>query len=337
MKPSMIKSCLKYILGIFPIVEVIVKNIAARSRLAFTIRHWFSKITFKIGDSSECELLNYEYARQELKTLCLEYGVITGDILLVHSTSDIYQRLGLSPAEAIQFLRDLVGETGTLAMPCFPIIKGNPKGIDLFDDMKYTERLTYDVNRSSPWTGILAKQLMQTPGSVRSRNPINSMVALGPHAVDMMKHNIEAPCKPHGIGSSWHYCYMHNAKILLLNCDPGHTLTMVHVKEDTKGDKWPIPLNKWYRKRDFFIKDGDFTKDITVLERRATWNVFFAEQNLSRNLVKSELVRTRQIKNINVSFCESSNLCDYLDKSKNIDFPYKIPNLVRVLFKVFLR
>jgi len=295
-------------------------------------RLWLKRFIFSSNTLVKKPLEGNKLTREEFKNACFSFGITPGDILLVHSTSDIHIRLGLNPAETITFLKDLVGESGTLAMPCFPIINGNPKGLDSFKDLKYENQLTYNVQKNSPWTGILAKQLMQTPGSLRSRNPINSMIALGPHADEMMRHNLESPYKPHGIGSSWHYCFKNNAKILMLNCSPAHTLTMVHLKEDIIND-WPIPSKNWYRKRNFIVQDGKFNQEVTVLERSALWNCFFVEQNLSFKLSKSGILMTKQLENINLSSCESNELCEFLDKSKDIVFPYKIPNFIKFLFK----
>ena len=58
---------------------------------------------------------------------------------------------------------------------------------------------------------------MRHDGSIRSRHPLNTIVALGPHAKEMTQNNLtydgQTAC---GDGSSWAYCFRKNAKILAL-------------------------------------------------------------------------------------------------------------------------
>src|SRR5437867_1997900 len=79
------------------------------------------------------------------------------------------------------------------------------------------------------WTGVLPTDLMKVPGAKRSLHPLNSVVAHGPHAEDMLRDNLtgERPfaCGP---GSSWDYCRQHAAKVVALGVDMAHSLTMIH-------------------------------------------------------------------------------------------------------------
>src|SRR5579884_4143256 len=83
----------------------------------------------------------------------------------------------------------------------------------------------YDPESTPAWTGALPSDLMKVDGAKRSQHPLNSVVAWGPHADEMLRDNLayEKPL-PCGPGSSWHYCVAHGAKIAALGVDMAHNL-----------------------------------------------------------------------------------------------------------------
>lgn len=253
-------------------------------------------------------------------------GVREGDILIVHSSVDALARTGLTQRAIIEALRGLVGTQGTLAMPAIPIIKGQPAGLDLFNDAAFEPVLSYDVQRSPPWTGVLPKALMRTEGAVRSRHPGNTMVAIGPHALDMMRDNLSSPDPtPCGAGSSWDYCHRHDAKIAAIGVDLAHSVTMVHVAEDAFEDSWPV--RGWYRHRRYRIIDGDFDAVVRTRERRHHWSIFFAERALARDLRVSGVAPLAQVEGLDVSVCSSRRLIDFVRNHRRRAYPYCIPFL----------
>jgi aminoglycoside 3-N-acetyltransferase len=242
----------------------------------------------------------------------------------VHSSADLPKTLGMSPREVIAGLKAIVGESGTLAMPAIPLLKGEPAGAQRLQDESYESVLTYDVRRSPPWTGTLPRQLMQTAGSMRSHHPLNTMVALGPHATAMMGHNLSEPePMPCGPGSAWAYCHQHGAKILAINCDLAHSLTMIHVVEDMHDGGWPI--RHWYRQRRFKVVADGAERMVTVRERRAHWSMFFAERSLSRQLAVQGISRTHQTPGLTLTFCDSRELIAFARQHPDPVFPYWIP------------
>jgi aminoglycoside N3'-acetyltransferase len=175
------------IFEIFPMTEITVKNIYSRSdTLHNTIRKLAATGLRKKFSFLKRDFVASNVTLEHLLSRIRACGVGQGDILIVHSSMNQLKATGNSTDEIIDGLKSIVGETGTLALPAFAIFEGEPVGVDRMNDSKYDEVLNYDIRSPSIWTGVLAKRLLGRPGAVRSRHPLNSLVALGPHASDMM-------------------------------------------------------------------------------------------------------------------------------------------------------
>jgi aminoglycoside 3-N-acetyltransferase len=250
-----------------------------------------------------------------------ERGVRSGDILIVHSTIDALKPCGLSPKQIVDRLLALVGEEGTLAMPAIPYFREEPVGIERMSDAICSITLTYNVQKTRTWTGALPAEMMRDPRAIRSRHPLNSMVAIGRHAAEMMEKNIEGhlptACGPN---SSWKYCVDHKAKIVALGADMAHSLTMIHVAEDSHETAWPV--SDWYRMRKFEIIDRDFRKIISVRERRPMWSIHYSERTLQKDMRKLGIMSLCEIDSLHIEFLESSRLLEFLNSRKQSAYPY---------------
>ena len=182
---------------------------------------------------------------------------------------------------------------------------------------------TYDVQKSLITTGILPKTLMNHPDSVTSRFPLNPMTAVGPLAVDMMRHNLDGECpSPHGVNSSWKFCLDHNAIVVGLGIDLTHHLTISHVVAEAFPD-WPVSSEKWFRRRSFDIKDEDFQIRKTVLERQPRWGMLhYAEKKMKRDMIKNNLLKHSIIENIRVDIVDASDHISFLRNNRKKGFPY---------------
>lgn len=309
------------IFALLPWFEVFVKTCYWRSKfinkiLARRIRK-ASRVTHIPG--SEGESIAFELIAAQL----LKLGVRKGGIAIIHSSSKAIKPTGLTPAEVCEKLLDLMGPKGTLAMPAFPIYRGEPTGPARLTDSYFVQRLTYDVRRTPPWTGALPRALMGFAGAIRSRHPLNSMVAVGPMAEPMMAANIEGDRpKACGPGSSWKFCADRNASVVCLGVDTAHSLTMIHVAEDC-ADHWPIP--NWYRDRMFHIKDGEFETEVTVRERRPRWAINYGERRLQRDLIDSGIVKVGYVGDLRIEVCESELLIEFLNQRNAHGYPYWFP------------
>lgn len=312
-----------------PLLEIIVKNIYWRVK---PINKYLDKLKgrSKRAQNVKPNEVNIEF--DEIINVLVGYGVREGDILIIHSSMGALKATGLSEKEIITQLKQLVGESGTLAMPSIPIIKNEPSGLNMLDESKYSGTFEYNVQKSPPWTGSLPKALAKFDGAIRSRHPFNTMTAYGMHASDMMCRNVEGDLPtPCGINSSWEYCYRNGAKIIGIGVDLAHSLTMIHLAEDLFESSWPI--KNWYRIRSFKIIDGIYEAIINVRQRRHTWSIFYAERSFSRDLYKNKIAKNTCVYGLNISYCDSKKLINYLNSKKRQAYPYKIP-FMRILTKL---
>lgn len=313
---------IKKILEISPWLEIFIKSLYWRSGFFYRILSKKSRSISKEVNSSSVVLRNIEFSQiiEGLESL----GLTKPEIMIVHASALALNPTGLTSTEICQELLNYLGPSGTLAMPAIPLIRGEPTGLARFNDEICLEQLLYDVRKSPPWTGALPKALMKMSGSIRSRHPLNTMVAVGPQAGRMMEKNIEGHCSMGcGMGSSWKYCLDNNAQIVFLGVDPAHSMTMIHTAEDSWATQWPI--NNWYRNRKFLIRDGDFEREIVVAERRPRWSINYAERTLQKDLIAEGILKTSVINGLSIGVCQSKDLVDFLNARKVDAYPYFFP------------
>lgn len=250
-----------------------------------------------------------------------EHGVRLGDILIVHSSMQSLAPTGATPNEIIDLLLALVGADGTLVMPAIPKYREASTGVERITKDLSQIVWTYDVQRTPPWTGALPHRLMKRPGAIRSRFPLNTVVALGKHASAMMCRELDKPgSAPCGPESAWAYCAQHNAKILMLGVDLAHSLTMIHVAEDCNEERWPIA--GWYRPRQFLVKDQGAEMLVNVRERHPKWSMHYGERKLNADLLGSGVARETRLGSLPIISLESKSLLRYLDARKTRGYPY---------------
>lgn len=259
-------------------------------------------------------------ARKFVDHLALQ-GIGKDDLIILHSSFRALQADKCSPIQVIQLLLDLIGAGGTLAMPAIPKFKEDPNISELMTADVSKLVLDYDPKLTPAWTGILSDTLVRYPGSVRSLHPLNTMVAVGPLAGPMMKDNLTAdkplPC---GKQSSWHFCYLNNAKIISVGADLAHSLTMIHVAEDMWDAEWVVP--NWYRERKFRVNIGEHFKPITVRERQPRWAMHYAERTLSKDLIQKGIAKKSEIDGVNIEIVSAKMLIDYLNSRNHTAYPY---------------
>jgi len=253
-----------------------------------------------------------------------DFGVGPGDILIVHSDLTLLHRLGLRPAAVNAALLALLGPEGTLVMPAYPLIAGEPKGPDRLRADVSQLRLRYDPKRTPLWTGLLPHALMRLPGARRSALPINSLVAVGRHADAMFARELEGdrplPC---GRQSAWFYCYEHGAKMVGLGIDLPHSLTMNHVAEDAFAEQWPVA--GWYRDRSFeIVLPNGRTIEKCIGERHPRWALNYAERTLAKDLRRAGILRESDISGVHMEFASAREHIGFLNARKTRHYPYFI-------------
>src|SRR5712691_6818006 len=151
----------------------------------------------------------YTYA--DLATALRAVGLTAGDTVFVHACLDT-----LGPAEGVatpehagrllyRALRDVVGEGGTVVVPTYTF--------------SFCQQELFDVQgtpaRSGPWStsAEFLEYVRTLPSSVRSRDPIHSVAAIGPQARSLV---CDLPPTCFGLGSIHHRLMEVGAKICVI-------------------------------------------------------------------------------------------------------------------------
>lgn len=291
---------LNNLLSLSPYLEVLVRHIYWKT----SFFRKYSKIRFS-------QALNTFYDIDKLLDFLVDSGIQKGQILILHSSFDKLANTKLTPNQVIKKFLDFLGPDGTLAMNAGRTLSSE-------DEHGF---ITYDINNSRVWTGVLPAFLVKYNGAEISKFPVNSMAAIGPSAANMMKDNIvgEFPtsCGPN---SSWKYCLDNNAWIVGLGIDLTHSLTMIHVAEEC-SENWPIM--DWYDTRSYRIIDSQIVDEVTIRVRKEKWGkLHFAERTLYKDLLKNGILKKCKIDGLNVEIINSKSLVDFLNNRNKKGYPY---------------
>ena len=277
--------------------------------------------THVTAKATENKKANFEDVISFLK----EKGVKEGMLLVVHSSYEALECTGLTPEEIIDALLKLVGPTGTLAMPAIRRYKGEPSVENILSFNTDDLVCVYNVKKTLITSGLLPYYLLKRSDSEVSRHPLNPMVAVGPLAKEMMKHNLDGETpSPHGPNSSWKFCLDHDAFVVGLGVDLGHYNTMIHVAEEAFDD-WRWDDNSWYRLRQFDVVDEDVRRRVVVRERRPEWGMLrIAEKKLAKDLLKYGVMEKKMEGGILICFEKSRELISFLRMRNKNGYPYYV-------------
>lgn len=255
-----------------------------------------------------------------------DLGIKKGDILIVHSSFDSLKATGLDAEGVINSLLELVGEEGTLAMPAIRHFPEEGEGMDYLKKYikdEVPDEVVYDLYRTPISSGLLPFTLSRYDDAIISEFPLNPLVALGAHAEDMMKGNIEGVLpSAHGPMSAWKYCADHNAWNIGLGVDEKNYLTIFHVGQEQPD--WPYKEEAWYIERNFTVKKGRNRTPIRIKERGHRWTKFFPEMNFYNDLKKNNILTQQFIEGIEVLAVRSNDLFSFMEKQPD-GYPYIIP------------
>lgn len=258
----------------------------------------------------------------KILTKLVKWGVKSGEVMIVHSAYRPLKLTGLSPLQINEQLLTLLTKRGTLAMPGIPSFPNDDHLSGYITKDISNTCYEYNVTSSPIKTGALPVALKEMKGAIRSRHPINTMVAIGPHAHSMMKNNLNGDTSlACGYNSSWKYCYDNDAIIVGLGTDLTHSLTMIHVAEDMKGTEWYI--QPWYRNKKYRIRDGDFVTEVVLRERHPRWGALhFGERTLCKDLSVNGILRSTIIDGILLEAMRAKDLLSYLNSRNCNGYPY---------------
>lgn len=308
----------KKVFALSPHVEMLARRLYWRNvqRLAGKVKKSAKKK--RLVEEQDAKPFDYS----ALKSYLADCGVTTGSLLVVHSAFAPFKGRVAGPDEVIDFFLQHLGTEGTLAMPAMPLFT-NARSVEEYLSPKPDENVyIYNVQKSRIKTGILPTALHKRKSSVRSRHPINTMVAIGKLAETLMEGNLEGnsplAC---GVNSSWMRCVEQDALIIGLGTDLTHSLTMIHVAEDVKDAQWPV--KNWYVEKNFIIKDGDFEETRVLRERAPRWGALhFGERTLCKDLMAAGLLKSATIDGIIVEVLSAKALIEFLDARNRSGYPY---------------
>jgi aminoglycoside N3'-acetyltransferase len=273
------------------------------------------KFIYKIKKKKKSLKTHLGSHREEISTTLKDFGIHKGDILIVHSSYENLLRLNIKATELFDIIQDLIGVNGTLVMPAYPNI--------LIDELSLWQKKSkkvnfYDVKKTIAWTGVLPNLLMRKPGAIRSEHPVNSLVAQGAHAAEMMKDNLHAGAYPCGQNSAWAYCWSKNAKILSLGIEMKSCITMIHLNEDINPDQWPI--KNWYEFQSYLIRNNEKEVFLELPVRRPRWGLHYCGSLFDRDMLNENILIKRKIKDVPFECINSESLISFL-KLKNKIIP----------------
>lgn len=307
------------LLGLFPMLEVFLKrSLLSNERAKAFIARMKKKL---FGVSVAKRESGGSISVDQLKKTILAHGIEKGDLLIVHSAMKNFRKSNISAEVLLDLLLDIIGSEGTLVMPAFPSYKESPKGPERLTKDLSDEVWTYNVQKTPSWTGLLPSLMMRHPGARRGRHPLNTVVAIGAEVEDLFSQELAiegaTPCGPE---SPWAYCAKNDAKMLFLDVDLAHSLTMIHVAEDCHESDWPIP--NWYRDRKFKVNNNGVTSLVHVRERHPKWANFYAERKLSHDLFSRGIAKQSSIEHIKVASLGSRALLKFLESKMAVGYPY---------------
>lgn len=200
------------------------------------------KIIFKLLPEDKLKKLRYKYRIQRMKlhkpmseadfrnVLKETLHIQKGDTVFIHSSMD-FLNIEFSPFRILNILIDIVGAEGTLIFPSWHI---QMRAEEYLQDK---ENL-FDIEKSRGVLGLLPELARRNLQSQRSVHPINSIVALGKNAKEIISGH-EKSIYPCGELSPYYKMLKFNAKIIGIGVS-SHFLSFVHCPEDIMKNDFPM-------------------------------------------------------------------------------------------------
>jgi aminoglycoside N3'-acetyltransferase len=158
-------------------------------------------------------------------------GLAVGDTVFVHSS---LSQLGLvdgGPDTVIDALLEVVGPSGTLAMPAFSFRASMEQHLK--------SGTHFDVRESLSYSGAITEAFRRRPGVRRSIHPTHSVSALGLNT-DFLTKGHEQSSTPFGKGTPFAKLLDLDAKIVCLGISIAY-VTWYHAFEDL-APSYPLPV-----------------------------------------------------------------------------------------------
>ena len=247
----------------------------------------------------------------------LSANLSDGDIVLIHSSMDGLESIGISAEDFMDFMHAQADERGiTFVLPCFPITnlkKPTPKS------------RPYDPKKTLCWTGMLPNAFIGDADVIRSRFPYNSLAAMGRQAGAMMAHDLDADTV-YDLNSPWRYCLDNHCKIIFAGVKASGSNTMaIHMTCDVMAADWPV--TDWYEDVTYKIRIGGEVSEKTIKVQKDFWYQYCMEERTSGRLKEAGVLTEESIHGCNFGLVtDSGQMMDVLIGLCNQGkLMYKIP------------
>ena len=145
-------------------------------------------------------------------------GIEAGDMILMHSSLKSLGVKEVTPEIAISALLHVIGESGTLILPCLSyrdVTEKNP---------------VFSVKETPCCVGAIPEYFRTRKNTIRSVHPTHSVCATGALAYEITKDHIK-DTTPVGLNSPFTLLPKYNGKILMLGCGLKPNTSMHGVEE----------------------------------------------------------------------------------------------------------
>jgi aminoglycoside 3-N-acetyltransferase len=151
-------------------------------------------------------------------------GIAEGDIVMVHTSLSQLGNVSGGPDSVIQALVDVVGDGGTIMMPCYNSAE------EMVRLMKQGSMIK--LATQSCITGIVCERFRTWPGVLRSSHPFSSVCALGPKAEFVTGNHTDGPEVCHATSPVGRLVEL-EGKVIGLGINIAQGLGVAHCVEDT--------------------------------------------------------------------------------------------------------
>lgn len=184
------------------------------------------------------------YTKQELESFLRGMGLQMGDVVMVHSSFDSFVGFRGQPADIIQSLQSIIGETGAILMPTMPFLG------TAIDYVRQNGIL--DIRRTPSQMGMISEIFRRLPRVIRSVHPTHPVAAWGAQVHDLIHAHYlsKTPC---GRETPFGRLVDFKGKILLLGTGI-EAMTFFHSMEEQLEPVMPFSP---FTKEEFMLQTRD--------------------------------------------------------------------------------
>ncbi|UVD79132.1 AAC(3) family N-acetyltransferase [Myroides albus] len=281
-------------MGVKSVGRKIVKNLFGIDGLSLFVKKQKKKIYSRI--------YKQKYTANDIVSMMCDMGMKKGSNVFIHSSMTEFYNYNGSVNELIDCILDVLGDEGTLLMPCYP---KNKFMLSKMDDSE----VVFDVNSSPSGAGYLSEIFRKYPGVKRSINLQHSVCAYGKNADFFLSEHVNSI-------TAWDefspYYKMCQEKTLIFALGLPYFLgTVIHCTESILKEKYVYFSNFFtkevkYSYRDY---DGNVLKSIFLTHE-------FERKRNKKKIVKKYFDKSqfhvRKISNLRLEMVEAKYTLDLL-------------------------